>query len=105
AQLGGAGECLSRLAGHAKLSARKLGRDVFASLARESQLEVVDRRGAVHGNALNDAALNPVDQVWGTADFDDMSANRRGDCALFPVATDNVVAEIAKLNGSELVGQ
>src|SRR5262249_30285424 len=45
---GGDREGVRRLAGHAELTDRQTGGDVFAGFAGEGQLEVVDRRGPVH---------------------------------------------------------
>src|SRR5262245_57280532 len=89
---GGAGEGLGRFAGHAELTPGKLGGYVFTRLASKRELEVMDGRGSVHGDALDDAAFDPVDEVGGAADLDDVTADRRRDGALFAVAADNVVA-------------
>src|SRR5262245_14835982 len=58
ADFGGSRECLGGFAGHAELAARELGGDVLARLAGQRQFEVVDRRGAVHGDALDQAAVD-----------------------------------------------
>ena len=50
AETGGHREGVGRVADHAELPLRKLGRDVLARLAGDRQLEIVDRRGAVHGD-------------------------------------------------------
>ena len=78
---GGDGEGVGRLAGHAELAAGQLRGDVLAGLAGEGQLEIVDRRRAVHGDGLDDAALDPVDQVRSAAGLDDVPAEGGDDGA------------------------
>src|SRR5207249_943020 len=65
--LGGDGEGVGRLAGHAELAAGQLLRHVLAGLAGVGQLEVVDGGRAVHRHRGNDATLDPVDQERGAA--------------------------------------
>ena len=52
---GGDGEGVGGLAGHAELAGVQAGRHVLAGLAGQRQLEIVDRRRAVHGHGLDDA--------------------------------------------------
>ena len=62
-----------------KLPVVELRGHVLARLAGEGQLEVVDRRRAVHRHGADHAALDPVDQVRGAAGLDDVPADGRRD--------------------------
>ena len=105
AVVGGDGEGVGGLAGHAEFPLRQLRRDVLAGLAGEGQLEVVDRRGAVHGDRLDDAALDPVDQIRSAAGLDDVAAQRDGDGSAFAMSPAQVIGHPANVVGGELLRQ
>ena len=57
AVVGGDGEGVGGFAGHAELALGQLRRHVLAGLAGEGEFEIVNRRRAIHGDGLDDAAL------------------------------------------------
>src|SRR5262249_47194966 len=62
-------------AGHAECTGTEAGFDVFGSVAAESDFEIVDEGGAVHGNAGDKAAADEVVDDWAKAGFDDVAAH------------------------------
>ena len=86
-------------AGHAELAGAEAGFDVFGGVAGECDFEIVDERGAVHGDAGDEAAVHQIDEDRAEADLDDVAADapedgmrvacgrdgwRSGDCADLP---------------------
>src|SRR5205807_2108198 len=67
------GKGVGGFARHAELTAGKLGRDVFARLAGDGELQVVNGRRAVHRHGREQPAADPVDQVRPAAGLDDMA--------------------------------
>src|SRR5205823_4989210 len=90
---GGDGEGVGRVAGHAEGPFVERGADVLAGLAGQGQLEVVDGRGAVHDHGLDQAALDPVDEVGAAAGLDDVAADGGDDGAALDVGAGEVEAD------------
>src|SRR5262245_8590759 len=102
AALRGDREGIGRLAGHAEVPARQLGHDVLAGLADESEFEVVNRCRTVHRDGLDQAALDPVDEIRPAPGLDDMPA-QGGDYRLaLGVSSSEVIANAAEIVGGEL---
>src|SRR5277367_3523861 len=77
-------DVLAGFAGHAELAGAETGVDVFGGIASESDFEIVNECGAVHGDARNEAALHKSDQDGAEADFYYVAADSPEDgCALF----------------------
>ena len=68
-------EMFSGFFGHAELAFAKAGLDVFGSVARERDFEIVDERRAVHGDSGNESAFHHINQNGTEADFDDVPAD------------------------------
>ena len=98
-------EGVGRFAGHAERSAGKLRSHVLTCLAGERQFEIVDSRRAIHGDGLDDAALDPVDQVGSTTGLDDVAADRDRNLAAFVVAANQMIAQPTQFVGCQLLWQ
>src|SRR5712692_1071944 len=102
--LGKFGEFVDVLAGfrgHAELAFADAGFDVFGSVAGEGDFEIVDERGAVHGDSGNEAAFHEVDENRAEPDFDDVASDAPKDgFAPFARAVDRG-EELAKIFGGE----
>ena len=96
-------DVLAGFAGHAELACAEAGFDVFGSVAGESDFEIVDERGAVHGDAGDEAAVHQIDEDGAEADFDHVAADAPEDGgALFAGAMDGG-EEMAQILGGENV--
>src|SRR6266852_9622403 len=106
--LGKFGELVDVLAGfggHAELAFADAGFDVFGSVAGEGDFEIVDERGAVHGDSGNEAAFHEVDENRAEPDFDDVASDAPKDgFAPFARAVDRG-EELAKIFGGENSGE
>jgi len=67
-------EIEARLFGHAELSAAEDGVHVFGRVADQRDFEIVDQRGAVHGDSADVTAANEVNEHGREADLDHMTA-------------------------------
>lgn len=77
-------DVLASFAGHPELACAEAGFYVFGSIASESDFEIVNERGAVHGNTRDEAAFHQIDEDGAEADFDHVAADSPEDgCALF----------------------
>ncbi len=65
----------------------------------------MNRRGAVHGDRLDDAALNPIDEVGSAAGLDDVAAQSHCHGSAVAVAAGQMIAEPANFIGGELTGK
>src|SRR5487761_300025 len=61
--------------GHAEFPFAENGVDVFGRAAGDGDFEIVDERGAVHGDSADEAAAKKVNQQRAEADFDDVAAD------------------------------
>src|ERR1700730_2237549 len=68
-------DVLAGLRGHAEPAFAEAGFDVFRSVAGKSDFKVMDERGAIHGDAGDEAALHEIDQDRAEADLDDVAAD------------------------------
>jgi hypothetical protein len=80
-QLGHFIQIFAGFRGHPELTGAKIRFDVFGSIAGESDLEVVDQGGAVHGDPGDKAAAHEVDQDGSEANLDDVAADTPQDRA------------------------
>ena len=99
------GEEFGGLAGEAEGAGHEPRADVLAGPAGDGELEVVDRRRTVQGQAVEDPPADPVDQVRAAARLDHMPAHRGDDRAPVRVGPDDRVAEPLQAPGGEEVGQ
>src|SRR5712691_4960859 len=68
-------DVLAGFLSHAELAFAEAGFDVFGSVAGKRDFEIVNERGAIHGNPRNEAAFHQIDQDRAEADFDDVAAD------------------------------
>ncbi len=82
-ELGDFVEILAGFLGHAEPASAEPGFDIFRSVAGESDFEIVNERGAVHGDRGDEAAFDEIDQDRAETYFDDVAADAPEDrCAL-----------------------
>ena len=85
------------------MAGAEAGFDVFGSGAREGDFEVVDERGAVHGDAGDEAALHQIDEDGTEADFDYVAADAPKDRGALTARTMNRGEQMAQiLRGEKL---
>src|SRR5437764_1290908 len=88
---------VAEVVGHAELAQGQAGGDVLAGLAGDGQLQVVDGGRPVQHYRLDQAALDPVDQVGAAAGLDDVPAQGGDDRPALAVAAQQVVAHPAEV--------
>src|SRR5580704_6643424 len=77
-------DVLTGFAGHAELACAEAGFDVFGSIASESDFEIVNQRGAVHGDARDEAAFHQIDENGAETHFNHVAADSpKNGCTLF----------------------
>jgi hypothetical protein len=94
-------DVLAGFAGHAELAGAEAGFYVFGSVAREGDFEVVDERGAVHGDAGDEAALHEIDEDRTEADFDDVATDAPKDGGALAARTMNRGEQMTEVVGCE----
>src|SRR5947207_12370166 len=72
-------EMFSGFFGHAELAFAKAGLDVFGSVARERDFEIVDERSAVHGYSVNESAFHHINPNRGEAGSEGVPADPPGE--------------------------
>ena len=77
--------------GHAELAFAEAGLDIFGGATGHSDFEIVDERGAVHGDGGNETFVHQVNQNRSEADLDDVTAD---------APEDGAFALVRRLNGS-----
>ena len=68
-------DVLPGFCGHAELAIAEAGFDVFGSVSRQRDFEIVDEGGAVHRYARNESAFHQVDQDRTETNLDNVAAD------------------------------
>ena len=98
-------EILAGFRSHAECAGAETGFDVFGSVTGEGDFEIVDERGAVHGQRGDEAAAHEIDQQRAEADLDDVAADApENGFALLAGLVDGS-EEVAEVSGGEEVGE
>src|SRR5712692_7393701 len=63
-------DVLAGFGGHAELAFAEASFDVFGGVAGERDFEIMNKRGAVHGDSRDEAAVHQIDQDGAEADLD-----------------------------------
>src|SRR5579864_8368655 len=87
--------------GHAEFSFAENGFDVFGSAADHGDFEIVDERGAVHGDSADEAATEKINQQRAEADFDDVAADAPESRAGLRTRVEDGAGDKAKVFGGE----
>src|SRR5713101_7763936 len=74
-QLGDLIQVLTGFRRHAELSGAQSRFHVFRSVAYQRDLEIMDERGSIHGDARNEAPPHQIDEQRAESDFDDVAAD------------------------------
>ena len=100
-ELGEFVEVVAGLFRHAELARAQTGFDVFGRVPGQSDFEIMDERGAVHGDSGDEAAIHQVDQNGAKANFDDVAADApKNGSALFAGGVDGA-EEMPEISGGE----
>ncbi len=68
-------DVLAGFLSHAELAFAEAGFDIFGSAVGKRDFEIVNERGAIHGNPRNEAAFHQINQDGAESDFDDVAAD------------------------------
>src|SRR6266404_1188540 len=98
-------EILAGFRGHAECACAETGFDIFGSVARESDFEIVDERGTVHGERSDEAAAHEIDEQRAEADLDYVAADAPEDGFALLAGLMNGAEEVAEIGGGEEVGE
>src|SRR5229473_8701207 len=102
-QLGDLIQVLTGFRRHAELSGAQSRFHVFRSVAYQRDLEIMDERGSIHGDARNEAPPHQIDEQRAESDFDDVAADApQNGSALLARQVDGG-EEMAKVFGRENV--
>src|SRR5271155_2087698 len=83
--------------GHAELARAEASFDVFGRVASESDFEIVNECGAVHGDAGDEAATHEVDEDGAESDFNYMAADAPEDGGALFARTMDCGEEMAQI--------
>src|SRR6266404_168293 len=92
-------------AGHAKSARAEARFDVFGRVAAESDFEIVDEGGAVHGDAGDETAADEIVEDGTEARFDDVAAHAPKDGFAGAFCRVDGGEEIAEIVGGEEIGE
>jgi len=87
--------------GHAEFAVAENGVDIFGSAADHGDFEIVDERGAVHGDSADEAAAKKINQQRAEADFDDVAAHAPENRAGLRARVEDGAGDEAKVFGGE----
>ena len=91
----------ARFLGHAEFSFAEHGVDIFGRAAGDGDFEIVDERGAVHGDSADEAAAQKVNEQRAEADFDDVAAHAPENLAGLRTRVEDGTGDEAKILGGE----
>src|ERR1700730_8188705 len=98
-------EVFAGFRGHAEGSGTQTGFNVFGGVADESDFEIVDERGAVHGNGGDEAAAHELDEQGAEADFDYVATDAPENSFALLAGLVDGSEEAAEVGGGEEVGK
>ena len=87
--------------GHAEFAFAENGFDIFGSAAGDSDFEIMDERGAVHGDSADEAAAKKINQGGAEADFDDVAADAPENRAGLRARVEDGARDEAKIFGGK----
>src|SRR5260370_14691420 len=98
-------DVLAGFLSHAELAFAEAGFDVFGSAARKRHFEIVNERGAVHGDTGDEAAFHQIDQDGAKSDFDDVAADAPENRFALPARGMDRAEEVAEIFSGENIGK
>src|SRR5713226_2342875 len=100
-QLGDLIQVLTGFRRHAELSGAQSRFHVFRSVAYQRDLEIMDERGSIHGDARNEAPPHQIDEQRAESDFDDVAADAPQNGPVLLARSVNSGKESAQISGSQ----